>query len=58
MTNRIGMTLRMGAAYDELTVRGTNGQVEVFDRAGMHRQGRTILRKQVHKVRAYNATVE
>lgn len=56
MTKHIGLTLRIGAAYDEVRV-NQSGAVSVFDRSGMVGLQKKSLARDVQRVRRHNASV-
>ncbi len=54
MSKHIGMTLRIGAAHDDLIVEA-GGRTNVFDRAGMTGHQKKALLRDVQRTRHHNA---
>lgn len=54
MTKHIGLTLRIGAAYDELVV-NNGGDIARFDRSGMKGLQKKRLLRDVQNTRRFNA---
>jgi len=55
MSKHIGLTLRIGAAHDELIVTH-DGNVSRFDRSGMVGLQKKKLAGDVNRIRRHNAT--